>query len=1060
MNAMFLDLLARSPRADQALDVTSKATLVLAVAGVAAFALHRASAAARHIAWCLGLSAALALPVLSLILPGWAWRILPMAGQGAYPARISRADSPAPRLTPSHHPSSPLDEFTLDGDDPLGVAPATGSSSRPVPASPIAPPPGRWWRVFAPSWLWTVWLAGVLAVLSTRLAGWIAVSRLTRDAEPIVDAEWTDRVRDLAAKLGLMRRILLLRGGRAAMPMTWGWIRPVVLLPAEADSWGVDRRRVVLLHELAHVKRLDCLTQAIARAVCAVYWFHPLAWVAARRMRVERERACDDVVLLAGERASEYAGHLLEVARALRAPRAAALAVLAMARPSQLEGRLLAILDPDRHRRGPGRGMALISLITATLMLVPLATLHLGARASATTVPALEPIADDPPPADLAALMTVTGHVLGPSGKPVRDAAVMVIVRSKYARRPMLEWSAGGAMTAHEGRCDPSGQFRIELPRTTSARQHGLTITAMAPGYGIGWTDLDPDADPPVVNVTLRTELIVDGRMFDVKGQPAPGVALRIQLMIPVVRGTARMAIARPDLEELHRRDFPAWPGPAVSDDQGRFALRGLSRDLLCRLIIEDARFAIPLTTLQTAETVDPRLPLPRLGTIKVDPGPDPKPIAIALQPAKTIVGRVTFADTGRPIPHALVASGASYSEADAEGRFRVPVDPGAVGRFGVRTQSADGVPYLMAFKQGEWPKGAIEQSADIALIRGVVVGGKITEEGTGRPVAGAVVRVTPPPSGGGPPPSAGVPGLTGPDGTYRIATPPGPGYLVVQGPDDDYVLREFGGNGLMYTAVAGRQRFYAHAYRAVDLKPGGPDYEVNLGLRPGVALHGLAIGPDGQPVRDAWVCSRLMLRTQADGGWKLFILPQDHSRSPVRDGRFVLHGLDPNPAVEVPAFFLDPERKLGAIARFSGRSEANGAATVRLEPCGTARARLVTSEGQPLGRYDARPLASLVVTPGPSSRRGQATDGPLFAEEAGVVPLDPVNYGHDFQSDAQGRLTFPALIPGATYRIKDLTPAFGGGDPAIRKEFTVKPGETIDLGDIVIARPQGRKSS
>ena len=124
--------------------------------------------------------------------------------------------------------------------------------------------------------------------------------RLARDAEPISDAVWTDLLRDLAAKLGLMRRILLLRSARAVMPMTWGWIRPVVLLPAEADSWGIDRRRVVLLHELAHVKRLDCLTQAIARAACAVYWFHPLAWVAARRMRVERERACDDVVLLAG----------------------------------------------------------------------------------------------------------------------------------------------------------------------------------------------------------------------------------------------------------------------------------------------------------------------------------------------------------------------------------------------------------------------------------------------------------------------------------------------------------------------------------------------------------------------------------------------------------------------------------------------------------------------------------------------------------------------------------------------------------------------------------------
>ncbi len=438
-------------------------------------------------------------------------------------------------------------------------------------------------------------------------------------------------------------------------------------------------------------------------------------------------------------------------------------------------------------------------------------------------------------------------------------------------------------MTAHEGRCNGLGQFRIELPRTTSARQHGLTVTAMAPGFGIGWTDLDPDADPPVADVALRPELIVRGRMFDVKGQPAPGVALRIELMHYVVRGTPTMPVARPDFDELHRRDFPAWPGPAISDDQGRFTLRGLSRDLLCRLLIDDPRFAIPLTTLQTAEKVDARIPFARLGTIKVDPGPDPEPITIALQPAKTIVGRVTYADTGRPVPHALVASGPSYSEADAEGRFRVSTGPAAAGRFGVRAQSADGAPYLMTFKQGEWPKGAIEQSADIALPRGVVVRGKITEEGTGRPVAGAVVRVTSAPSRGGPPPGAGVPAVTGADGTYRVAAPPGPGYLVVQGPDDDYVLREFGGEGDMYVAVAGRRRLYAHAYRAVDLKPGGPDHEVNLSLRRGVALHGRAVGPDGQPVRDAWVCSRLMLRTQADGGWKMFILPQDHSRSPVQ---------------------------------------------------------------------------------------------------------------------------------------------------------------------------------
>ena len=150
--------------------------------------------------------------------------------------------------------------------------------------------------------------------------------------------------------------------------------------------------------------------------------------------------------------------------------------------------------------------------------------------------------------------MTVTGRVLDPAGKPVPGAAVMVIVRSKYSGRPLLERTAVGALTAHEGRCDGSGQFRIELPRTTSARQYGLAVTALAPGYGTGWTDLDPDADPPVADVALRPELIVRGRMFDVKGEPAPGVALRIESLIPVVAGRLSASICPP----RSRRASPA----------------------------------------------------------------------------------------------------------------------------------------------------------------------------------------------------------------------------------------------------------------------------------------------------------------------------------------------------------------------------------------------------------------------------------------------------------------------------------------------------------------------
>ena len=123
----------------------------------------------------------------------------------------------------------------------------------------------------------------------------------------------------------------------------------MVLLPAAAAYWPEERRRVVLLHELAHVKRRDYLTQVMAQLVCALYWFNPLVWLAARQMCVEREGACDDLVLAGGCKASEYAGHLVEIAGSFR--RVPQMAAIAMARSPQLAGRIAAIVDASRNRR-------------------------------------------------------------------------------------------------------------------------------------------------------------------------------------------------------------------------------------------------------------------------------------------------------------------------------------------------------------------------------------------------------------------------------------------------------------------------------------------------------------------------------------------------------------------------------------------------------------------------------------------------------------------------------------------------------------------------------------
>ncbi len=171
---------------------------------------------------------------------------------------------------------------------------------------------------------------------------------IERGARLVADPEVLGLRDSVLDELRVRRKVRLLETDQPLMPMTWGCRRPAALLPADASKWDRERLRLVLRHELAHVRRGDCLTQALAAVVCALYWFNPLAWLAAARMRVERERACDDLVVTLGQtRPSDYAAHLVEIARQWRAaPRAA----LPVAKRSGLEQRLRALLDgANRH---------------------------------------------------------------------------------------------------------------------------------------------------------------------------------------------------------------------------------------------------------------------------------------------------------------------------------------------------------------------------------------------------------------------------------------------------------------------------------------------------------------------------------------------------------------------------------------------------------------------------------------------------------------------------------------------------------------------------------------
>jgi TonB family protein len=167
--------------------------------------------------------------------------------------------------------------------------------------------------------------------------------------------------------------------------MTWGTLRPVVLLPEDARHWSSERLHAVVLHELIHVRRHDLLAQLAAQAACCLYWFHPLAWLAARELRKERERACDDAVLAGGVAAPDYAGHLLDLARVLVERRSLADAP-AMAETGDLEERVRAVLDGSRNRAPLSRRLAASVAALACALVLPVALVTVHAQAGRGTL--------------------------------------------------------------------------------------------------------------------------------------------------------------------------------------------------------------------------------------------------------------------------------------------------------------------------------------------------------------------------------------------------------------------------------------------------------------------------------------------------------------------------------------------------------------------------------------------------------------------------------------------------------------------------------------------------
>ena len=203
-------------------------------------------------------------------------------------------------------------------------------------------------------WLAMIWAAGASIVLARLIVGILAAARITRSASNVAGILYSDR---------------------AATPLTWGFFRPVVILPTYALEWTAAERDLVIRHERAHIARRDWLWQILSSVTTAVFWFHPLMWLADLQLRREAESAVDDCVLATGTIPSDYADRLLDVARHLQT-RQAPVAMIAMINKPELETRVRSILDPTRRRSTAGFLVRAAIALAAVALIVPVAVVH------------------------------------------------------------------------------------------------------------------------------------------------------------------------------------------------------------------------------------------------------------------------------------------------------------------------------------------------------------------------------------------------------------------------------------------------------------------------------------------------------------------------------------------------------------------------------------------------------------------------------------------------------------------------------------------------------------
>lgn len=1022
------------------IDLMLRAALLGAAVLSISVLLRAASAGARHALWSMHGVALLLLPLLMFCLP--AWRVIPTEPAvvaisqqrsdvsspperaDAFPAPAAASAQKPPAAVPASSPST----FSR-------TATPASDSTHPVVAKLVSRPSLDWRGTIV-----LAWVTVAAALLLNVLRSWLGLLLLHRRFRQPTDANLNARLDQIRQNAGVRRRIRVLIGNDDAMPMTWGSLRPRLLLPAIWEEWPAEELDAVLVHEVAHVARWDYLHLLLARLMRALYWPVPFAWIAVNRLVREQERACDDRVLLAGNRPSAYAEQLLSLAERLRGVDGRGVTIV---RRPLLDTRIRAVLDGQMNRSIPSRLQRALAALLAIGCLIPLARVQaeeivntdpirivaLAAPDRSTSAeyyaslpfPPITEVDQDLPARPPKRPFDNAKYTIGPDGGPVmRKAEACVRIVDKQGKPMRIDEFRGIVIYALE---DPKSPWQVGADRPGILKR-----------YADAWCDVDDQwflwgqrpGVPTEITAFSGGQLIVargktadpfDGEVefvYDGPTQAEGGVDLSTgpaEVAIDELAGRVVDAVGKPvgGATVSFPRHVPpqfSWEPfyrPAVvTDADGVFRIKEFSKQWYHYCQIEAEGFASR-----------------RLADLPVG-----RPFQVALDSRTRLSGQLLGAD-GKPASGAKIVLVWSRQSArlrvanpveiradvdcDGEGRYDTLIEP---GRYNVQIQAESGV--------ASHPDFVITPGATSALPAQLNSGSTLTlqavDSRTGKPVQGVRFYIVEP-RPGYILPMKGSERNSDADGIVKWERLPGTKQEIhVWGHDAGYAQ--------WWIKDAPRESWEVEmggSYNAlyVDMKTNDETLTVNM--VPGARVKGVVLAPDGSPVANATVDIAGLMTGDAR-----------YSKKTDAQGRFdLIFAIVTRPAnYAIVAFDQSGQWANGVSEKFLATPGMDHEVVIKLNSGGRVMGRVQTSAGAPVAGIEVE----------------------AYADDR----MDRQYYSPRQITDAEGRFDLGPMRP-ATYRLVPDT-RFGVNmaiNPYdIKEQIEVREGETLNNVTIIYDGP------